>query len=241
MVSLLWGSVAGSAVLLGALVSMWVKVNKVYIGWIMAFGTGVLIGAATLELVQESVESGGLTVVIIGVLVGASVFTIADSIIHKKGGGKRKQSRPKTSTPSGLAIFIGTILDVIPESIIIGTGLLEGTGVSLIMISAIFISNFPEGLSSTSGLIKDGYSKGKIIFLWSVVFVLTALGSFFGYTFLSGSSPQTLAFISSFAAGAIIAMVSSTMMPEAYEEGGPIVGLVTVCGLLTALSLRHFA
>jgi ZIP family zinc transporter len=241
MISLVWGAVAGSALLLGALVSLLLPVEKKTIGWIMAFGTGVLIGAAVLELLQDSVSLGGIRAAITGALTGALLFTVADILIHKKGGGKRKQSGKNPPTHSGLAIFIGTVIDAIPESIIIGTGLVKGSGVSFVMVIAVFISNFPEGLSSTAGLLKDGYSKTKILLLWLVVLLLAALSSFFGYSFLEDSKNETISFISAFAAGGIMAMVSSTMMPEAFEEGGPIVGLITTTGLLTALVLHHLS
>jgi ZIP family zinc transporter len=241
MISLVWGAVAGSALLLGALVSLLLPVQKKTIGWIMAFGTGVLIGAAVLELLQDSVSLGGIRAAITGALAGALLYTVADILIHKKGGGKRKQSGKNPPTHSGLAIFIGTVIDAIPESIIIGTGLVKGGGVSFVMVIAVFISNFPEGLSSTAGLLKDGYSKTKILLLWIIVLLLAALSSFFGYSFLEDSKNETISFISAFAAGGIMAMVSSTMMPEAFEEGGPIVGLITTTGLLTALVLHHLS
>ncbi|MFE8700582.1 ZIP family metal transporter [Cytobacillus sp. FJAT-54145] len=235
----LWGGVAGSAVFLGALLGILVRIKKKWIGMIMAFGTGVLIGAASFELLEDSITEGGIYPTVIGFLFGALLFTLVDFFIARKGGKERKRSKEGTKASAGLAIFFGTVFDAIPESVIIGLSLLKSDTVSLLLVVAIFISNFPEGLSSSVGLKKDGYSNRKILFLWFIVLVLSAISSLGGYLFLSEASPLLIAGIGAFAAGGVVAMVSSTMMPEAYEEGGPAVGFIAALGLLSSLILSH--
>lgn len=238
----MWGGISGSAVLLGALVALFFSIKKEVIGYIMAFGTGVLIGAAAYELLGQSFENGGLVMTSIGFLAGAIVFTLLDLVFSKKGAGKRKRSHSQYSDQgAGLAIFIGTVMDAIPESIMIGASLLAGKGVSFLLVVAIFISNFPEGLSSTTGLIKSGYLKQQILILWLSVVMISAASSWAGYAFLDNASDGTLALIAAFAGGGIIAMVGSTMMPEAHEEGGTVVGLMSALGLLTSLILDYFS
>ncbi len=148
----LWGGVSGSAVLLGALAAMYLPIQNKMIGYIMAFGTGVLIGAASYELLGESVHNGGLLPTGIGFVAGAIVFTLFDIMISNRGAKNRKRSGHKAAASSGIVLFAGTIMDAIPESIMIGTSLLDGGKVSFLLVTAIFISNFPEGLSSTSGM-----------------------------------------------------------------------------------------
>lgn len=239
----LWGGISGSAVLLGALAAMFLSIKKRYIGFIMAFGTGVLIGATTYELLEESVESGGIVSTSIGFLCGAILFTIVDGIITRKGANDRKRSsqNAESSNQSGIAIFIGTVMDAIPESIMIGASLISQNSVSFLLVVAIFISNIPEGLSSTVGLIKSKYTKKKILFLWIAVLAISALSSLSGYVFLDHASEELMAGIAAFAGGGIIAMVGSTMLPEAFEEGGSITGLITALGLLTSLLLNTFS
>lgn len=237
--AVLWGGLSGSAVLIGALAALFWRIPKRIIGFTMAFGTGVLIGASAYELLGESLENGGVMAAGLGFIVGALVFTILDLIVSRKGASKRKRSHTQDSDQgSGLAIFIGTVMDAIPESIMIGASLLAGQGVSFLLVIAIFISNIPEGLSSTTGLLKGGYTKMKIFVLWTTVLVISALSSWGGYFFLENASEAFMAFIAAFAGGGIVAMVSSTMMPEAYEEGGPIVGFLAALGLLTSLLLN---
>ncbi len=236
-----WGGIAGSAVFLGSLAGLYFKIRKRIIGYIMAYGTGVLIGAATFELLDLSLREGGMELTVSSFILGALLFTLFDLVIARKGGMERKRSRERTEEGSGLAIFIGTIFDAVPESIIIGISLLNDHRVSWLLIVAVFVSNFPEGLSSSVGLVKDGYSKAKILLLWLTVLGLSLLSSMGGYALLRGKPENMTAVISSFAAGAVVSMVSSTMMPEAYEEGGPGVGFIAALGLISSLMLSRLA
>ncbi|MBM7605855.1 ZIP family zinc transporter [Metabacillus crassostreae] len=235
----LWGAFAGSSILIGALLGLYTTLPKKVTGLIMSFGTGVLLGAASFELLTEAVDQGGLTATSIGFLSGALLFTISEVFISYKGGKNRKRSKKSNESSSGLSIFIGTIIDAIPESIIIGVSLLNKGSVSYLMVVAVFISNFPEGLSSTVGLKKDGYSKRTILIMWIIVVLLASVSSLLGFTFLQNTSVAIISFISAFAAGGIISMVASTMMPEAFEEGGAIVGFIASLGLLSSLFLAH--
>ncbi|PLT32249.1 ZIP family metal transporter [Bacillus sp. V5-8f] len=237
----MWGSISGSAVLLGAIISLYFSIPKKIIGDIMAFGTGVLIGAASYELLGEAVNDGGLTPTTIGFVSGAVIFTIFDYAISKKGGSDRKRSGQKAVGGGGLAIFIGTIMDAVPESIIIGASLLEQQTVSFLLVIAIFISNIPEGLSSTYGMKNSGYSRRKILLLWFAVVAISTLGAWGGYILLNGASEHLMSGIAAFAGGGIIAMVASSMMPEAYEDSGPITGLMAALGLLVSLMLDRIS
>ncbi len=236
----MWGGVAGSSLVLGALLGIYKNIPNRVSAYIMAFGTGVLIGAATFELLTDAVKDGGIFFPSIGFISGATIFIVAELFILRKGGHERKRSKVSPEGHSGLAIFIGSIIDAIPESIIIGVSLLENHSVSWLIVIAIFISNFPEGLSSSLGMKKDGYSKRKILTLWFIVMILSSLSSLLGYILIDVSSHVLINSIGAFAAGGIIAMVSSTMLPEAFEEGGPMVGYVSALGLLGSLILTYY-
>ncbi|QXM07079.1 ZIP family metal transporter [Crassaminicella indica] len=236
----IWGGIAGSSVFIGSLIGIYFNMKKFIIGLIMAFGTGVLIGAASFELLIEAVKDGSINITAMGFIFGAFLFTILDLIVVHKGGHQRKRSSEKSKENSGLAIFIGTLMDAVPESMIIGISMIGQKKVSWLLVVAIFISNFPEGLSSSIGLKKGGYKNSKILFLWLMVLILSLLSSLCGFVFLKNTSSNLIAAIKAFAAGGIVSMVSSTMMPEAYEEGGPIVGLISALGLLSSLILTNF-
>jgi ZIP family zinc transporter len=236
----MWGGIAGSSLVIGALLGIYKEIPKKVSAFVMAFGTGVLIGAATFELLSDATRDGGILYPSIGFLTGATLFILLELFITKKGGQERKRSKVNPSGHSGMAIFIGTVIDAIPESVIIGVSLLENKTVSWVIVIAIFISNFPEGLSSSIGLKKDGYRKGKILFLWIIVMMLSSVSALLGFALIDPSSTLLITIISAFAAGGIFAMVSSTMLPEAFEEGGPVIGYLSALGLLTSLILTYF-
>jgi zinc transporter, ZIP family len=107
------------------------------------------------------------------------------------------------------------------------------------MVAAVFLSNVPEGLSAAAGMKKAGHSAAYILGLWGSVVMVSAVAALFGYLFLAGVSGEVVAVIQSFAAGGILTMLASTMLPEAYEEGGAVVGVVTTIGFLAAFMLSH--
>jgi zinc transporter, ZIP family len=205
----------------------------------MAIGAGVLISSVAFELMDEAYKSGGFDAAAIGLLAGAVAFFVADRLTNNGGGGNRKRSGGQQEGGSATAITIRALIDGIPESVAIGISLLGGGSVSAAMVAAVFLSNVPEGLSAASGMKKAGHSTLRILALWGAVTVTSAFAALVIYVFLAGASGKVVAAIQAFAAGAILTMLASTMMPEAYEEGGEVVGLVTTVGFLAAFVLSQ--
>ena len=233
-----WGFVGGVSLLLGALVGVYVGASRRLIATVMALGAGVLISSVAFELMQEAYDMGGFDSSSLGLLLGAVAFFLADREVNRRGGKRRKNPGNKQGD-SGTAIAIGALLDGIPESAAIGISLLGGGSISAALVAAVFLSNIPEGLSSAAGMKSSGCSTAHILGLWTGVTLVSALAALLGYFFLDGASQDLIALIQSFAAGAILTMLASTMMPEAYDEGGQFVGLVTVVGFLLSFVLSH--
>jgi ZIP family zinc transporter len=230
-----WGFIAASSLLLGGLLALRRPIGLHLLGLIMAFGSGVLISAVAYELVEDAFgTAGGSGAVGLGLLAGALTFFLGDLAIDRFGGDGRKSAAGGQDVGSGLAILLGTVLDGIPESIVLGLSLLGGGGVSVAMLAAVFISNLPEALSSTTGLSKSGWDRQRVLRLWVLVTVVSALSSLAGYAFFDGASDAIVAFVQSFAAGALLTMLADTMMPEAFKYGGKQVGLVTTLGFALA-------
>lgn len=225
----------GASLLIGALVGIYAGASKRVIAAVMALGAGVLISSVAFELMDEAYRTGGFDAASAGLLLGAVVFFLADREVNRRGGAHRKNSADKQQGGSATAIAIGALMDGIPESAAIGISLLGGGKIS----AALFLSNVPEGLSSASGMKRAGRSTAHIMCLWAGVTVASAVAALLGYLFLAGASENVVAAIQSFAAGAILTMLASTMMPEAYEGGGAFVGLVTTTGFLLAFVLSH--
>ena len=206
----------------------------------MALGAGVLVSSVAFELMDEAYKIGGLDAAATGLLLGAAVFYLADREVTRRGGERRKNSGDAQGG-SATAIAIGALLDGIPESASIGIGLIEGEGVGIALVAAVFLSNVPEGLSSAAGMRRAGRSPAYMLGLWGAVTLASTLAALLGYLFLDGASGNVVAFIQSLAAAAVLTMLASTMMPEAYEDGGPVVGVVTTVGFLLAFVLSRVA
>ena len=232
-----WGAVGGVALLVGAVVGLAAKPTQRIVGLIMAFGAGVLISALAFELTDEAFKQGGADSVAFGLAAGALSFFVADTIIDRRGGNHRKRSGGEQSSGSASAIVVGSLMDGIPESVAIGVSLIGGGGVSAAVVAAVFLSNVPESLSAASGLKKAGHSTRWILGLWTAVVVVSALAAGLGNVLLGGASDNLIALIQAFAAGAILTMLADTMMPEAFDHGGSVVGLLTVTGFAAAFLL----
>jgi len=135
-----------------------------------------------------------------------------------------------------LAIWLGIALDGIPESLIIG-GAMEGTSISLALIGGLFIANLPESMSSAVVMKKQGGRAWQIIGMWVSLMCMTAVGAAFGNLFIADAPLHMRAVLEGLAAGAMLAMIAQTMLPEAYEHGGWLTGLMTVIGFLCAIGL----
>jgi ZIP family zinc transporter len=131
---------------------------------------------------------------------------------------------------------LGSVLDGIPESFVLGLTVLEG-GVSVSLLAAIVLSNLPEGMSSSSGLRAAHWPERRVLLLWSAVVAVSAAAAGLGYAVLDPAGGSTGALVQAFAAGALLAMVASTMLPEAYEIEGLLTGLLVVTGFAVSLVL----
>ncbi|MGK5737457.1 ZIP family metal transporter [Micromonospora sp. URMC 103] len=239
-----WGLLAGSALLLGAVVGWYARVPQQINASIMAFGAGVLLSAVSFELIAEAHERGGILPTALGAAGGAIAYTLANLALARRGARHRKRSGARQPSEkelpgSGSAIAVGAVLDGVPESVVIGASLLTGGGVSLVTVVAVFLSNVPEGLSSAAGMRKAGRSGQFVFLLWTGIALVSAVSALVGRAALGDAPPAVLAAITALAAGAILAMITDTMVPEAFEDAHLLVGLITVAGFLLAYGLSH--
>ena len=234
-----WGLLGASSLVIGALIAIWFQISLRVVGLIMGFGAGVLISAVSFDLVEEAAEkASGHGTVIAGLFVGCAVFFVGDVLIDRLGGSARKDPKGGQENGSALAIVLGTVLDGIPESMVIGLTIFEGGAVGAAFLAAVFISNLPESISSTAGLVTGGWKKARILWMWIAIAVVSGLASLAGYGLFQDASPDIVAFVLAFAAGAILTMLADTMMPEAFEHGGKLVGVVATLGFAVAFTLH---
>jgi ZIP family zinc transporter len=238
----LWGLAAGGALVVGAGVAWLIEVPQRIVASVMAFGAGVLISALAFDLVDEAETKGGLTATVLGFLVGAVAYLLANVVLARRGARHRKRSGDQQPSEeeqggSGSAIAIGALLDGIPESVVLGLSLLGGNGIGIPVLAAIFISNLPEGLSSAAGMKRNGRPARYVFGVWIGVAVASGLAGLLGCLLLQGASAELVAAITALAAGAILTMVADTMIPEAFERTHLYAGLIATLGFLTAFTI----
>jgi len=231
-----WGALGASALLVGALIAYLLSPGRRVIAVVMALGTGLLIGSVSFELVDDALQHQAVASVALMVLFGSAVFTAGDWLLRRRGGGERKDPEGAQAKGSPLAIVLGSVLDGIPESFVLGLTVLQG-GVSVALLVAVVLSNLPEGMSSSSGLKAAGWPRGRVMAMWSVVVLVSALASAAGYRTLDPASGHTGALVEAFAGGALLAMLANSLLPEAYDVEGVFTGPLVVVGFAVSLAL----
>jgi ZIP family zinc transporter len=229
----LLGGLAAASILIGfALTGR--GLSPRFLGVVMGFGAGALVSAIAYELIPASDLSQAGTAWAVG--LGALAFFVGDWLVDRRGGESRKGITPGQEG-SGAAIFVGTLLDNIPESLVLGMGMAAGGSVNIALAAAVFASNLPEGVAGTVNLMAAGHSRRQIGGMWFVLVLISALAAAIGFALILAVPAVDGHLFEAFAAGAMLTMLADTMMPEAFEHGGPVVGLVTVLGFLAAGAL----
>jgi ZIP family zinc transporter len=257
--SLLFGAIASSALILGAFIGVRFKLPKRLLAILLSFAAGALITALAFELFEEAYQRGGIVRAAIGLMGGALVFTVLSALLDRwaqpgtqaipadeyvgsakldtdAAAAERPPAPVSTRGAAGMALLAAVTLDGVPENVALGVSLGEGTG-GLALLAAIFVSNLPEALVGAASMSSQGRKPGSIIGLWVACAVLLVAAVVIGAGPLSGTDPEAISLPLAFAAGAVIASLADTLMPEAYEHGGPAVALSTAAGFVLAFVL----
>ena len=225
---LLFGVIASSPLVAGALVGAYVDVPDELNATTLAFASGALVTALAYDLFEHSVRETDLPTAGAGLLAGAVVFTGVDYLIDRRYG----------EDSSGFGLLASVTLDGVPENTALGVVLI-GTSSPLALLAAIFASNFPEALGGAKSLVyEQDRSRRYAVGVWTAAAVLLAACVVAGNRLFDGLGPQALSLVRSFAGGAVVASLATEVMPEAYEEGGTYVGVATAAGFLLTFALN---
>ncbi|ODR82242.1 hypothetical protein BG842_21515 [Haladaptatus sp. W1] len=221
------GALASSALVVGSAVGAFWTPPEDVVAAALAFSSGALITALSFDLFREAFEAGGPWYAGVGLMAGATVFVGADLLIDRYAASQ-----------SGFALLAGVTLDGVPENTALGVAIAGGGHVHyLTLLVAIFASNLPESLNGAADMRKRNYSKRETVALWLFVAGLLTAAVAVGDVVSAGFRDETLAAVRAFAGGAVLASLAATVMPEAFDEGGPLVALATAAGFLLTFLL----
>ena len=239
-----WALLVSAPLLVGAWAGLYLPLRHRGITGIMAAGAGLLIAAASLDLIASAVEESGSVQAGIALVAGAAAFSFVNLWLarhaarHRKRCGECVQQPTEKGVPgSGMAIAAGTLMDAFPESIVLGleTTRIGAPGAGL--LAAFALGNFAEAMSSASGMGIAGRSKRYIAGLWTLAVLAATLLAGISAAFSAVFPPGLAGICNGVAAGALLAMVVETMIPEASHETPPLNGLLAVLGFLVVLAL----
>ncbi|WP_353827307.1 ZIP family metal transporter [Agromyces sp. SYSU T0242] len=257
----LWfGIVASSALVVGAALGARVELPKRLLAILLSFAAGALITALAFELFEDAYERGGLGRAALGLLVGAVVFAALSALLDRwaqpsdrerpsaevEGSPKldtdaaasdRAPTSATTRGAAGFALLAAVTLDGVPENLALGVSIGEAGSGGLALLAAIFVSNLPEALVGASSMRAQGRSTAWILALWTGAAALLVVAVVVGAGPLANTDPETISLPLAFAAGAVLASLADTLMPEAYEHGGPAVALSTAAGFVLSFVL----
>jgi ZIP family zinc transporter len=228
--ALLWGAVAASSLVIGAVLGVVRRWDHRLIGAVLGFGAGALISGVSFELVEEGLRAAGGVPVALGLAAGALVFFLGDRAVERMGGRSG-------GAAAGFPLLLGALLDGIPEQVVLGIGLAAGEGVSVALLVAIFVSNLPESIGSATDMRAAGRESRVIVLGWAVVAVVCTLATIGGYWVSALVGDRFTGAVDGFAAGALLVMLVGSMIPEAKEKASVGAGLAAVLGFAVAAGL----
>jgi ZIP family zinc transporter len=234
-----WGAVAASSLVVGALLGLLRPWPDRLVGLVLAFGAGALISAVSFDLAEEGARVGGPGFMGLGLALGAVTYFGLNRVVERRG--RRGKDRSAAGGDAGAALALGAFLDGIPEQTVLGIGIAAGDGVSVGLLVAIFVSNLPEAIGSSTAMRAAGTPAAAIRRLWLLVALICTAATVVGYAIADNVSGNLNGAVDGFAAGALLVMLIDSMIPEAVRKGGDVSGLVTVLGFAVAIALSSVA
>ena len=220
------GTLAQSSLLLAGLLACWVSVPRRVVGALAGFGAGALISAVSFDLIAEAEQLDSWELAL-WMLVGVAVFLGGDYVVERRFGSE--------GTGGSMGIVVGSVVDGVPESVIFGIQVATGFPISGSFLAAVFVSNVPQALAPSADLSASGWSSGRIGRLWLLVVVACGVAAALGFLAADATGAATGDRMAALAAGGLLAMLTNSLMPFAYERAGAIAGAATVVGFCASV------
>jgi len=222
------GAAAQSSLLLSGLLPYAVRIPDRVVGMLAGLGAGALISAIAFDLVPEA-DAISTPEVALWFIVGATIFIVADRVIEERFG--------EGGSAGALGIVLGSVVDGIPESIIFGIQIAGGLPISAAFLVAVMISNVPQALAPSSELAASGWKVARMSAMWGSVVIACGIAAVLGFVVAENLSDATGARAAALASGGLLAMLTNSLVPFAYQKGGAPAGFATVIGFTGALAM----
>lgn len=217
-----WGFLAQSSLLVGGLLVCWVKVPTKLIGILGGFGAGAMIAAVAFDLLPESTAHIEAWQTGVWMLVGVAIFLVADAAVEKRFGSG--------GSGGAMGIIVGSVVDGVPESLILGIQVGVGLPISLAFVAAIFISNFPQAIAPSADLVAANWGPRRLGQIWLLVVLACGVAAALGFLATDVSAAVQGDRAAAIAAGGLLAMLTNSLMPFSFERGGSLAGAATAVG-----------
>ena len=232
-----WGSAAGSGLIVGFLAARIVRPEHSAIARVMAFGAGAVLGTASIQLTISARQQAGTANTMLFLCGGALLFSSINAWLARGGARNRKrcgecvtQENERDTPGSGQAIAIGTIIDAIPEGLVLGIAAAQSVVPTVAVIVGFFLANVPESLSGSAGMLRAGRSQRYVFFLWLAASAVTPVAAIVGSLLFAAASPEVSGALDAIAGGVLLTIALETMIPEAFEKAPLFSGTIAVVG-----------
>jgi zinc transporter, ZIP family len=245
-----WGTTVAASLVLGALAAAFLRLPERVAATLTALGGGILLAAVALELVPEADERAGAFVTAVGVMIGALVYVGADAwltrdksmrMMRRSGhaaaaGQPMSMPKDRDETARGESIAAGLVVDGVPESVALGLTIAQGR-VGVALLAGILIGNTVEAYGAAHPIIAGGRTQKFAVALMAVIGVLLAGATVLGGTLLADANPSIVGGAQAVAAGAVLAVISISIIPYAFSEVSRQVAVMSVIGFVAGYIL----
>jgi zinc transporter, ZIP family len=221
------GTLAQSSLLFAGLFACWVKVPTKVVGILAGFGAGAMISAIAFDLVPEAQVHIDLWQTVLWMLIGVAIFMLGDRLVDKRFGAG--------GAGGAMGIIVGSVVDGVPESVIFGIQIGTGITISASFLAAVLVSNIPQAIAPSADLAERGWGAGRLGKLWLMVVLGCGAAAALGYLATVELSEAFGDRAAALAAGGLLAMLTNSLMPFAYERGKEWAGAATVVGFCLTL------
>ena len=181
-----------------------------------------MIAAVSFDLLPEAEAHIEPWQTGVWMLVGVAVFLVADAIVEKRFGSE--------GAGGAMGIVVGSVVDGVPESAILGIQVGVGLTISLGFVAAVFISNIPQAIAPSADLVKSGWGRQRLGQLWLLVVFACGVAAALGFLATDLTSAVQGDRAAALAAGGLLAMLTNSLMPFSFERGGTLAGAATALG-----------